>query len=157
MRQRLIKHYEVKNIQKTQSIRLKKIKTDSSGQFQTQSKAIVTDSCALSLQMAKVEKPQYIAETCLIECTGIFLGGSAKSKINKISLSNNTVKFCIADMACNIKSQLIENIKTAPVFGIQLDESFDCANLFQLIVIVCYIGNQTIEKNFLFAARGTQR
>ena len=53
-------------------------------------------------------------------------------------------------MACDIKSQPIENIKALPVFGIQLDESVDCANLFQLMVFVRYIRNQTIEKDFLF-------
>ena len=51
-------------------------------------------------------------------------------------------------MACDIKLQLIENIKV--VFRIQLDESVDCAKLSQLMVFVHYIYNQTIEEDFLF-------
>ena len=53
-------------------------------------------------------------------------------------------------MAWDIKSKFIENIKALPVFGIQLDESVNYANLSQLIVLVCYICNQTIEEDFLF-------
>ena len=104
--------------------------------------------------MAKAKKPHSIAESlikpCLVECAGILLGDSAKSKIKKVSLSNNTVKSRIADMACDIKSQLIKNIKASPVFEIQLNELVDCANLSQLMVFVRYICNQTIEEDFLF-------
>ena len=53
-------------------------------------------------------------------------------------------------MACDIKSQFIENIKALSVFGIQLDKSVDCANLSQLMVFVRYIRNQTIEKDSVF-------
>ena len=130
------------------------MKMDSAGQFQTQLNAIVNTSYAVFLQVAMAEKPHNIAETlikpCLVQCTGILLGKSAKLKIKKVSLSNNTVKSCIADMACYIKSQLIENIKALPVFGIQLDELIDYAKLSQLIVFVCNICNQTIEEDFIF-------
>ena len=102
---------------------LKKMKMNSAGQFQTQSNAIVSASYAVSLQVAKAKKPHNIAETlikpCLVECAGILLGESAKSKIKMVSLSNNTAKSRIADIACDITSQLIENIKVSPVFGIR--------------------------------------
>ena len=100
---------------------------DSARQVQTQSNAIVSASYAISFQVAKAKKPHNIAATLitprLVECGGILLGESAQSKIKKVSLSNNTVKSSIADMTCDIKSQLIQNIKASPVFGIQLDES----------------------------------
>ena len=96
------------------------MKRNRAEQFQTQSNPIVSPSYAVSLQVAKVKKPHNIAETvikpCLVECAGLLLGESAKSKIKKVSLSNNTVKSRIADMACDIKSQFIENIKASPVF-----------------------------------------
>jgi len=60
------------------------------------------------------------------------LGEGAKSKAKQVSLSNDTVKSRIVDMACYIKSQLIENINASPVFGVQLDESVDSANFSQL-------------------------
>jgi len=114
----------------------------------------VTASYAISLQVAKTKKPHNIAETlitpCLVECAGILLGEGAKSKEKQVSLSNDTVKSRIADIACDIKSQLIENINASPVFGIQLDESVDSANFSQLMVFVRYIHNKTIQEDFLF-------
>ena len=53
-------------------------------------------------------------------------------------------------MASDIKSQLIAKIKASPVFGIQLDESVDIANLSQLMVFVRYIHSQVIEEDLLF-------
>jgi len=113
----------------------------------------VTASYAIPLQVAKTKKPHNIAETlikpCLVECAGILLGEGEKSEVKQVSLSSDTVKSRIADMACAVKSQLIENIKTSPVFGIQLDESVGSANFSQL-VFVWYIHNKTIEEDFLF-------
>jgi len=71
-------------------------------------------------------------------------------------LCSVTVKSRIADRAYNIKSQLIENIKASPVFGILLDESVDSANFSQLMVFVRYIHNKTIEEDFI-AAHWKQR
>ena len=89
---------------------------DSAGQFQTQSNAIVSASYAVSFQVTMAKKPHNIAEIlikpCLVECAGILFGERAKSKIKKISLF---VKSRIADMVCDIKSQLIEKIKVSPV------------------------------------------
>ena len=83
---------------------------DNAGQFQTQSNAILTASHVVSFQVAKAKKPHNKAETlikpCLVESAGILFGKSAKSKINQVFLSNNTIKSRIADMACDIKSQI---------------------------------------------------
>jgi len=100
------------------------MKLDSTRQFQTHSKAMVTASYAVSLQVAKTKKTHNIAKTlinpCLVECAGILLGEGAKSKVKQVSLSNDTVKHRIANMACDIKSQLIENIKASPVLEYSL-------------------------------------
>jgi len=61
-------------------------------------------------------------------------------------LSNGTVKTRVPDMACDIKSQLIENIKASLMFGIQLDESVDSVNYSQLMVIFRYIHKYAIKK-----------
>ena len=133
---------------------VKKMRLDTTGQFQTTSKAMLTASYEVSLQVAKAKKPYNIAETlikpCLVECATILLDSNAVSKIKQVSLSNDTIKSRIDDMACNIKSKLIANIKASPVFAIQLDESVDVANLSQLMVFVRYVHNQAIEEDFLF-------
>ena len=114
----------------------------------------MTASYGVSLQVANTKKTHNIAETliksCLEECAGILLDESAKSKLKQISLSNDTVKSRIADMACDIKFQLIENIKASPVFEIQLDELVGSANMSELMIFVRYIHNHTIEEDFLF-------
>ena len=72
--------------------------------------------------------------------------------MKQVSLSNNTAKNRINDMASDIQSQLIATIKASPVFGIQLDESVDIANLSQLMLFVRYIHCQVIEEDLLIAA-----
>ncbi|XP_072311404.1 zinc finger BED domain-containing protein 5-like [Eucyclogobius newberryi] len=69
--------------------------------------------------------------------------------MKQVSLSNDTVKSRIFDMSCNIKSQLLAKVKASPVFAIQLDESVDGANLYQLIVFVQYVHGQSIEEDLL--------
>jgi len=127
----------------------KKMKLDSAGQFQTHSNAVVTVFYAVSFQVAKTKKPHNIPEMlikpCLAECAGILLGEGENSKVEQVSLCNVTVKSRIADTACYIKSQLIENIKASPVFGLLLDESVDSANSSH----VRYIQNKTIKEGFL--------
>ena len=130
------------------------MRLDNTVQFQTTSKAILTASYAVSLQVAKAKKPHNIAKTlikpCLVECANILHDSNAVSKIKQVSLSNDTVKSRIDDMACDIKSELIANLKASPVFAIQLVESVDVANLSQLMVFVRYVHNQAIEEDFLF-------
>ena len=67
-----------------------------------------------------------------------------------VSLSNNTVQNRIDDMASDIKSQLIAKIKASTLFGIQLDESVDIANLTQFMVLVRDIHSQVIKEDLLF-------
>ena len=72
---------------------LKKMRWGSTGQFRTDSKAIVTASYEVSLQVAKAKKLHNIGETlikpCLVACTDILLGESAVAKMKQVSLSNN--------------------------------------------------------------------
>ena len=83
--------------------------------------------------MAKNKKAHTIGKTliksCLAKCAGILQGESVVMKLKQVPMTNDSVKFRTADMARDVKSQLIENIKASPVFGIQLDESVDIANL----------------------------
>ena len=95
--------------------RLKKMRLDSTGQFRTNSKAIVTASYEVSLQVVKTKKPHNIGETlikpCLVACADILLGESAVAKMKQVSLSNNTVKNRIDDMASDIKSNSSQRSK----------------------------------------------
>ena len=123
---------------------------DQGGKFQTESKAIVHASYAVSLLVAKAKKPHRIGDTLIKPCASILLGEPAVSKMKQVSLSNDTVKSGIFDMLCNIKSQLLAKVKASPILAIQLDESVDVANLSQLIVFVRYVYDQSIEEDLLF-------
>ncbi|XP_067936683.1 protein FAM200C-like [Watersipora subatra] len=139
---------------------LKRAKLDSSGSFYIQAQAITEASYALSYRIARDKKPHTIGETLvepfLLECTKIMLGDTAAQKIADLSLSDSTVKSRIDDMSADIKRQVIEKIKSSPMFAIQLDESADVASISQLMVFAHYIHRETIEEKFLFCSSLTE-
>ncbi|XP_067932966.1 zinc finger BED domain-containing protein 5-like [Watersipora subatra] len=59
-------------------------------------------------------------------------------------------------MSANIKRQVIEKIKSSPMFTIQLDESTDVASISQLILFARYVHRKTIEEEFLFCSPLTE-
>ncbi|XP_067949769.1 protein FAM200C-like [Watersipora subatra] len=139
---------------------LKRAKLDSTGSFHIQAQAITEASYALSYRIAGDKKPHTIDErlvkSCLLECTKIILGDTAAQRIADLSLSDSTVKSRIDDMSADIKRQVIEKIKSSPMFAIQLDEFTDVASMSQLMVFARYVHRETIEKEFLFCSPLTE-
>ncbi|XP_067930750.1 protein FAM200C-like [Watersipora subatra] len=121
---------------------------------------ITEASYALFYRIARDKKPHTIGETlvkpCLLECTKIILGDTAAQKIADLSLSDRTVKSRIDDMSADIKRQVIEKIKSSPMFAIQLDESTDVASILQLTVFARYVHRETIDEEFLFCSPLTE-
>ena len=99
----------------------------------------------MALRIAKAKKPHTIAEELLLPATKdivrVMLGAEYVNKLNTISLSNNTVSRRIDDMSADIMEQVIHEMKSAQlgIFSIQLDESTDVVNYYQLLVYVRYI------------------
>ncbi|CAH1978402.1 unnamed protein product [Acanthoscelides obtectus] len=81
----------------------------------------------------------------------VILGEDAEQKMKSISLSNNTVKRRIDDIAADVKSQIINKVKLSPFFAISCDESTDIVNCAQLIVYVRYIGGDIIQEEILYS------
>jgi hypothetical protein len=79
------------------------------------------------------------------------MGSDYLIKLQPLSLSNDTIRRRIQDMAYDILSQVVLEIKSCPsgMFSIQLDESTDVTNLAQLLVYVRYIYNDDIKTEFL--------
>ncbi|XP_067942942.1 protein FAM200C-like [Watersipora subatra] len=106
------------------------------------------------------KRPHAIGETlvkpCLLECTKIILGDTAVQKIADLFFSDSTVKSRIDDMSAEIKRQVIEKIKSSPMFAIQLDEPTDVASISQLMVFARYVHRETIEEEFLFCSALTE-
>ncbi|XP_068227640.1 zinc finger BED domain-containing protein 5-like [Palaemon carinicauda] len=82
--------------------------------------------------------------------TEIMLGEKASKEINKIPLSNDTVKKRITSMAENVKVQLVSQLQKSLYFSLQLDESTDIGNEANLLCFVRYIYCGEVHDEFLF-------
>ena len=118
--------------------------------------AAIEASYLVALRIAKAKKPHTIAEELLLPATKdivqVMLGAEYVNKLNTISLSNNTVSRRIDDMSADIMEQVIHEMKSAQlgIFSIQLDESTDVVNYYQLLVYVRYIYEGDFKDEFLF-------
>jgi hypothetical protein len=95
-----------------------------------------------SYEFAKVKKPHTIAEELILPCTkdivSVMMGSDYLITLQPLSLSNDTMRQRIQDMAYDILSQVVDEIKSCPngMFSIQLDESTYVTHLAQLLVCV---------------------
>ena len=87
--------------------------------------------------IAKAGKPHTVGENLILpaakQIVEVMLGEKAVQPINLISLSDNTVKRRIDDMADNVSEQLIQSIRESRFYALQLDESTDIANVSNLL------------------------
>ena len=93
--------------------------------------------------IAKCKKPHTIAEELIKPCAekmvGIMIISGAKKKIQQVSLSNDTIRRRIDDMAANMCPQVCFKIKQSTLqASIQLDESADSALESHLIAFARY-------------------
>ncbi|XP_039764267.1 zinc finger BED domain-containing protein 5-like [Pararge aegeria] len=110
-----------------------------------------SESCNLSLNEYCTDVTESPSGFHLSGVKSLVGEGDIKQKLSQISLSDNTVKRRIDDMAEDIKNQVVEAVKASTFFAIQLDESTDVAQCWQLIVFVRYIQNETIKDELLFS------
>ena len=132
---------------------VKRSRMDSSGVFQQQNRAAVEATFVVSLRIAKAKKPHTTAEQLILPCAKdinrILIGKEAESKLNVLSLSDNTVQRRISLMSEDIQNQVIDQMKSAGSFALQLDESTDISFCAQLIVFVRYVHNGLFKDEFL--------
>ena len=111
---------------------VKRSRMDSSGVFQQRNRASVEATFIISLRIAKAKKPHTIAEQLILPCAKdinrILIEKEAESKLNVLSLSDNTVQRRISLMSEDIKNQVIDQMKSAGSFALQLDESTDVSS-----------------------------
>jgi hypothetical protein len=65
-------------------------------------------------------------------------------------MSNDTIRRRIAEMSADVREQVVQEMKAAGKFGIQLDESTDMSNDPQLLVYVRYRRNDELVEEMLF-------
>ena len=118
--------------------------------------ATISSCCrtfVVSLRIAKTKKPHTIAEKLILPCAKdinrILIGKEAESKLNVLSLSDNTVQSRISMMSEDIKNQVIDQMKSAGPFALQLDESTNVSSNAQRIAFVRYVHNGEFKNEFL--------
>lgn len=111
-------------------------------------------SYRVSLLISKTGKPHSISETLVKPAakvmTGILLGKKASDVLNKVPLSNDTVRRRIESMADNVKEQLVTRVRQSQFISLQLDESTDIGNEANLLCYVRYIYAGEVHDDFLF-------
>jgi hypothetical protein len=106
-------------------------------------------------RIAKVKKPHSTAEELILPCAkdivSVMMGSDYLIKLQPLSLSNDTIRRRIQDMAYDILSQVVDEIKSCPsgMFSIKLNESTDVTHLAQLLVYIRYFYNDDIKTEFL--------
>ena len=137
---------------------LKRTKLDSSGTYYKANISLVEASYEVALTIAKQKKPHTIAETlvkpCAIKMAERVLGKQSSKKLEAISLSNDTIRLRINEMADDISFQLISELKSClhGMFSIQLDESTEISNVSHLMVFVRWASVTGIKEAILFCS-----
>ena len=101
-------------------------------EFMVEVKPTLQCSYEVAYRIAKCKKPHTIAKKLIKPCTEkivkIMIGSGAKKKIQQVSLSNDTIRRRINDMAANVCQQVCSEIKQSTLqASIQLGESTDSA------------------------------
>ena len=137
---------------------LKSMRLNASSHFFRKNNQLLEASYLVAFEKAKQKKPHTICETlakpCILKTAGIVLGKEAEKKLAAILLSHNTIQRQIKDLSLDIKSQVVQEIKTAlfGLFAIQLDESTDISLCAQLMVYTRYVCNNAFKEEFLFCS-----
>ena len=93
-----------------------------------------------SLLVAKSKKPQSFLEALILPAetvwAEIMIDKKAADALRKVPLSNNTVTNQIGDMPVNVIGQVVNKIKQAGQFALQLVEMKDVSGVAQLLAFI---------------------
>ena len=133
---------------------LKRQRMDKTDQMQQKSNDVVAASYEIALLVAEQKQPHIIAESLILPGAKILVkrvfGEQAITKLNAVSLSNNTIKRRIEEMSDNIADQILAEIKESKFgFAIQLDGSTDITNYCQLLVYVRFAQTNIMKTELL--------
>jgi hypothetical protein len=107
-----------------------------------------------SLRIVKDGKLRTVGETLILpaakDMVQTVLGEKAAKELDKIPLSNNSIKRRIDTMASNIEEILGTQLKMCSIFSLQVDESTDITNMAQLLVFIRYDFDNVLNEEYLF-------
>lgn len=134
---------------------LKRMKLDSTGSFRMENEKAVEASYKIAFLIAKDKKPHTIGESlikpCLLTACSTILSEDSCNKVAKISLSNDTVKRRIDEMALDLKNQVVQKLKSSPFFSLQCDETTDISKHAQLLFYCRFIEGKQFFEEILFS------
>ena len=124
-------------------------------EFRPEEKPALQCSYEVAYRIAKWKKPHTIAEdlikSCVEKMVELMIGPGAKKKIQQLSLSNDTIRRRIDDMAADVCKQVRSEIKQRTLqASVQLDESTDIALESHLIAFARYEKEGKMKEEFLF-------
>lgn len=113
-------------------------------------------SYKVAFRIAKAKKPHTIGETlvmgCLKDVCWELFSEAAANKVAQIPLSNDTIARRIDNLAEYMEGQLIQQIRIAKYFSLQIDESTDVANMAILMVYVRFEHEGDLKEEYFFSA-----
>jgi hypothetical protein len=120
----------------------------------TKNEKTVVASYEAALLIARNGQPHTIGEDLILPATKAITKNLFSERhvneVSLISLSDNTVKRRIDEMAQNVKDILLERLRHSEYFALQLGESQDISNNANLVAFVrCEHENKVCE-DFLF-------
>ena len=122
-----------------------------------ESKDVLLASFMMAYIVLKSKRPYTELEAVILPCLKIAAdlihgGKEAVNKVSKISLSDTTVYRRCQSIATDLEDQLIEKLKQATSFAIQLDKTTDVSSEAQLIVFCRFanIASKKITEHYLF-------
>lgn len=111
-------------------------------------------SYAVAELVAKKMKSHTTAETLVkpacLDIVKIMFGEEFEKQVSKIPLSNNTISHRIKEMSEDVEVQVIDKLKSADMFALQLDESTDVSGKPQVVTFVRFVEEKSIIEQFLF-------
>ncbi|XP_068233728.1 zinc finger BED domain-containing protein 5-like [Palaemon carinicauda] len=137
------------------AINLQAVKFGKTGLASQQLAAAVEASYEVAYRIAKTQKPHTVAEELILPFSIIMvekLCGLHQAKIlSAISLSNNTIRRKIDDLAADIHEQFISEVLSSsyPKFSMQFDKSTDIASWPTLIGFIRYVREGSIKEEML--------
>ena len=133
---------------------VKRQRMDHTGQFYRHNTKIMKASYEVFLLVAHNKKAHVIAESLILPAAKILvrnlIGEESVTKLDSVSLSNNTVKRRIEEMSIDISDQVIAEVRDSKFgFALPLDESTDVTNCCQLLVYVRFTQNDAVKTELL--------
>ena len=120
----------------------------------SEDKAGLEASYRAAYRIAKEKKPHTIAEgliqPCAMDMVELLCGGEQIRKLEKIALSNDTVRCRINDMSQDILNQVTDEIRSSKAkISLQVDESTDASKWAYLLVCCRYVHAGELKEEFL--------